>query len=73
MINKKLIIIGGILIGGLLIFKNKKEDQYIEVEVTDEEEIKDIIGNKDIELDTLNDIKADISDLEISKKDIRHI
>ena len=67
MINKKLIIIGGILIGGLLIFKNKKEDQYIEVEVTDEEEIKDV------ELDTLNNIKADISDLEISKKDIRHI
>ena len=60
MINKKLIIIGGILIGGLLIFKNKKEDQYIEVEVTDEEEIKDIIGNKDVEL-------------EISKEDIRHI
>ena len=73
MINKKLIIIGGILIGGLLIFKNKKEDQYIEVEVTDEEEIKDIIGNKDIELDTLNNIKADISELEISKEDIRHI
>ena len=64
MINKKLIIIGGILIGGLLIFKNKKEDQYIEVEVTDEEEIKDV------ELDTL---KSDISDLEISKEDIRHI
>ena len=40
MINKKLIIIGGILIGGLLIFKNKKEDQYIEVEVTDKD--KDI-------------------------------
>ena len=70
MINKKLIIIGGILIGGLLIFKNKKEDQYIEVEVTDEEEIKDIIGNKDVELDTL---KSDISDLEISKEYIRHI